>query len=160
MRIRSPTDFWTGVIYLLIGTGGHLIARRYSFGTAAQMGPGYFPFFISALLAMCGLASIGVSFTREGKSIDPLAWKPLFLVVGSVVIFAFLVAKIGLVLSLAALILISAAASDRFRFEWMPMLGLFGLIVFCSVVFVIGLGVPLPLVGPWILGILPSSVAG
>jgi hypothetical protein len=46
-------------------------------------------------------------------------------------------------------VLMSAAASSKFRFEWTATAGLIGLIVFCSVVFVKGLGVPMPLLGSW-----------
>jgi hypothetical protein len=53
------------------------------------------------------------------------------------------------VIALLALVLLSAAASEKFRFDWWAVLGLVGLIAFCSLVFVNGLGVPAPLIGSW-----------
>ena len=44
---------------------------------------------------------------------------------------------------------VSAAASEKFRFEWKAVLGLIVLIAFCALVFVMGLGVPMPLIGTW-----------
>lgn len=54
----------------------------------------------------------------------------------------------------------SAAASEKFRFEWTATAGLVGLVVFCSVVFVQGLGVPMPLVETWLQPILPAWLGG
>src|SRR6266581_2007440 len=49
------------------------------------------------------------------------------------------------------LVIISAYASTRFR--WHPTLLLAaGLTVFCALVFLKGLGIPLPVIGPWFGG--------
>lgn len=55
-------------------------------------------------------------------------------------------------MALLALILASAAVSDNFRFSWRAAAAMAGLIVFCVVVFVELLGVPLPMLGKWIAG--------
>ena len=86
-RIRAPKDFWTGVVYLIVGLLGILIGRDYSFGTASRMGPGYFPFAISCLLVLFGLVSIVRSMRVSGEPVEPFAWKPIVLVIGGV--FAF-----------------------------------------------------------------------
>ena len=44
----------------------------------------------------------------------------------------------------------SAAASEHFKFDWKATAGLVALVVFCALVFVKGLGVPMPLVGTWL----------
>ncbi len=49
LAIRSPKDFWTGVIYVGFGAAAWWIARDYSFGTASRMGPGYFPTVLAAI---------------------------------------------------------------------------------------------------------------
>jgi hypothetical protein len=67
---------------------------------------------------------------------------------------------LGLIIALLALVLTSAAASERFRFDWRAALGLVALIVFCALVFVKGLGVPMPLFGPWLEPLLGSGLAG
>ena len=51
-----------------------------------------------------------------------------------------------------ALILISAAASIHFKFDWKALGALVVLVVFCALVFVKGLGVPMPLLGTWFGG--------
>jgi putative tricarboxylic transport membrane protein len=56
-----------------------------------------------------------------------------------------------LLIALPLLVIISALASSQFR--WVPTIALAaGLTVFCAFVFIKGLGVPLPLIGPWLGG--------
>ena len=158
--VRAPKDFWTGVIYLGVGTLGILIGRDYSFGSAGRMGPGYFPFVISCLLLLVGVITVVRSFLTEGDPVGALASKATVLVVGSVLAFGVLLPAAGLVIAMLVMVLMSAAASQKFRFEWGPTAGLVGLVVFCSLVFVKGLGVPMPLVGSWLEQIMPAWLGG
>lgn len=150
--IKGPKDFWTGLLYLTIGGLAVVLARDYGMGDTARMGPGYFPTVLGALLVIFGAVSLGRSLLRRGEAIGAIAWKPIVLIVGATVIFAYLLKPAGLVLALLALILISASASSRFRFEWKATAAMLGLIAFCSLVFVNGLGIPLPLLGAWFGG--------
>ena len=147
--IRAPKDFWTGVIYLAVGALGIVVGREYSFGSAGRMGPGYFPYVISCLLILFGVITLVRSFMTDGEPVGALAWKAIGLVVGSVVAFGLLLPTAGLIVAMTVLVLMSAAASEKFRFEVKATAGLVGLVVFCSLVFVKGLGVPMPLLGSW-----------
>ena len=155
MRIAVATrkDFWTGVIYVVIGVFAFVIARNYALGSAARMGPGYFPTAVALLLTAVGVAIVVRSFFRQGELIDRFAWKPMLLVLGSIVAFGILINRAGLVLAALVLVLGCAAASERFRLGWLPVLGMAALIAFCVIVFVIGMGIPMPLIGPWFSGI-------
>ncbi len=147
--IRGPKDFWTGVIYVLFGGLAFWIARDYGFGTASRMGPGYFPTVLGALLVLIGVISLVRSFIVPGEPLGDFAIKAGFLIILATVLFGFLINRAGLIIALLALVLVSAAASEKFRFEWMAILGLIVLIAFCALVFVMGLGVPMPLLGTW-----------
>jgi putative tricarboxylic transport membrane protein len=147
--IRGPKDFWTGVIYVLFGGLAFWIARDYGFGTASRMGPGYFPTILGAILVLIGVTSLVRSFIVPGDPLGKFALKAGVLILVSTVLFGFLVNRAGLVIALLALVLVSAAASEKFRFEWKAVLGLIVLIAFCALVFVMGLGVPMPLIGTW-----------
>ena len=74
--------------------------------------------------------------------------------------FGILLPTAGLVIAMLVMVLMSAAASEKFRFEWAATAGLVVLVVFCSLVFVKGLGVPMPLVGFWLQPIMPAWLAG
>jgi hypothetical protein len=153
IAVARRKDFWTGVIYIAIGLSAFLIARNYALGSAARMGPGYFPTAVALLLTALGIAIVVRSFFRAGEFVGHFAWKPMLLVLGSIVAFGILINRAGLVLAALVLVLGCAAASERFRLGWLPVLGMAALIAFCVIVFVIGMGIPMPLIGPWFSGI-------
>jgi len=149
--IRSSKDFWTGLIYLFFGASAILIARDYGMGTALRMGPAYFPTVLGWLLIAIGAISVIRSFIVQGTPIGAFAIRGLALVIVSVIVFGLLVKGAGLIVALPVLVIISAYASNQFR--WGPTLSLAaGLTLFCVFVFLKGLGVPLPILGPWFGG--------
>ena len=160
LSIRSPKDFWLGVIYAAAGAAGFLIARDYPFGSGARMGAGYFPAVVSSLLFVFGIVAIARSLIFDGEAIGAVAYKAVGFVLGSLVAFALLVDGAGFVVAALAMLLLCAAASGKFRFEAGAMLGAIGLVAACSVVFIRWLGVPMPLVGPWLKPWLPVWLGG
>jgi len=48
-------DYYGGALLVLIGVSAAYAARGYNLGTLARMGPGYFPFAIGVLIALCGI---------------------------------------------------------------------------------------------------------
>jgi hypothetical protein len=160
IRIDNPKDFWLGAIYILAGAAALYLGADYPLGRAGRMGPGYFPTVIASLLILFGAASIVRSLMTTGGPIRIGAVKPLLLITGAVVAFGLLLDTIGLVIALAVLIVMSAAASERFRFQWSAAAGLVALVVFCALVFVKALGVPMPLAGAWLAPFLPPWLAG
>jgi hypothetical protein len=91
------------------------------------------------------------SFIVEGTPIGAFAIRGLALVIVSVIVFGLLIKGAGLIVALPVLVIISAYASSQFR--WGPTLALAaGLTLFCAFVFLKGLGVPLPILGPWLGG--------
>jgi hypothetical protein len=152
VSIRSPKDFWAGLLYAGFGAAAVLIAHDYNWGTGARIGPGYFPTMLGAILLLVGVASLVRSFVSRGEPIGAIAWKGLALVTTAVVLFGVLLRPAGLIVALVALILVSAAASSRFRFDWRALALMVVLIAFCALVFVTGLGLPVPLLGTWFTG--------
>jgi hypothetical protein len=149
--IRSTKDFWAGLIYVLVGGSAVVLARDYGMGTALKMGPAYFPTVLGWLLIVIGTISVVRSFILPGTPIGAFAFKALALIIGSVLLFGFIVRGAGLAVALPLLVIISASSSAHFR--WGPTLALAaGLTVFCVLVFLQGLGVPLPILGPWLGG--------
>jgi hypothetical protein len=152
MPIRNPRDFWAGAIYLALAVVVIWVGRNYQQGTSARMGPGYFPVVLGSILALFGVVSMARSFIRPGEPIEPMAWKPLVLVLGSVVLFGVLLDRLGLLIALPCLIIVSALASRYSRPDVTSIAALIGLVAFCALVFVKGLGVPMPLIGTWLGG--------
>jgi len=152
MHIRNPRDFWAGAIYLALAIAAVWIGREYPFGSSARMGPGYFPTVLGAVLAIFGVVSIGRSFLRPGEPISAFAWRPLALVLGATVLFGLLLPRAGLLVALPCLIVVSALASRNTRLDATSIAALVGIVAFCVLVFVKGLGVPMPLIGTWLGG--------
>jgi putative tricarboxylic transport membrane protein len=150
VTIRNPRDFAAGAIYLALAVAAIWIGRNYQFGTSERMGPGFFPTVLGAVLALFGLVSIGRAFIRPGEAIAPFAWRPLLLVLGATVLFGVLLPRAGVVIALTGLIVVGALASRNSRLDAASVAALVGIVAFCVVVFVKGLGVPMPLVGTWL----------
>ncbi len=151
--IRSIKEFLTGIIYMAIGSGAVLIAvlGDYKIGNAVKMGPAYFPLVLSFILIFIGLISLVRSFIKPGTPVGAIAINGLVLVIIPTVLFGLLVRKLGLVIMLPLLVIISSYASRQFR--WGPALALaVGMTIFCTLVFIKGLGVPLPILGSWFGG--------
>ena len=55
MRIRSPKDFWAGLIFVAIAVAFIVLAQQYRLGDLHRMGPAMFPTLVGALLAALGL---------------------------------------------------------------------------------------------------------
>jgi hypothetical protein len=149
--IRNPKDLGAGLIYVAVGLSAIYIGRELPMGTALKMGPAYFPTVLGWLLAFIGVISLIRSFIRKGSPIAKFAWKPLLLITGATIVFAFLVRGAGLVIALPLFVVMTSYASVKFR--WGPTLALAAVAtLFCSLVFVKALGVPLPLIGKWLGG--------
>src|SRR3546814_20500609 len=82
------------------------------------MGPGYFPMAVSSLLALAGLVVLAQALWPGATSTRLERWyaSKLILILGSVIVFALLLAHAGLILSVFALVAISSLASDEF--DW------------------------------------------
>lgn len=146
--IRNPKDFWSGVIFVGIGLAAVILARDYTMGTAGRMGPAYFPSVLGGILCVIGLIAIVRSFLTVGEAVEKFYLRELSLIVGSVLLFGLLIRGGGLAVAIIVLTLISAYASDKFRWLHATALAL-GLVVFSVLLFVKALGLPMPIVGSW-----------
>ena len=146
--IRNVKDFWTGVVYIAFGSLAIILSRDYDMGTALKMGPAYFPTILSSLLILIGVISLIRSFIKPGSPFGAFALKGLVLIIASIILFGFIVRGAGLVIALPVLVIISSYASIQFRWKYSLALSA-GLTIFCILVFLKGLGVPLPVLGSW-----------
>ena len=118
MKIKSQRDFWSGLMFIAIGLAFAWGATNYSFGTSARPGPGYFPFGLGILMALLGAAVLFKAMTIETEGGDPVgafAWKPLIIIVGSMVLFGLLLPRLGMFIALPLLVITSALAGDEFH---------------------------------------------
>ncbi|ASM77658.1 membrane protein [Vitreoscilla filiformis] len=146
MRIKSQKDFWSGVMFMLVGGAFAWGASSYAFGSSARPGPGYFPLGLGVLLALLGLVITIKALTldtSDGEPLGPFAWRPLWVVLGAVLVFGIVLPRGGLVVALPLLVLISSWASEEF--SWRSALLNAGVLTLLSyLVFVVGLKLTIP----------------
>ena len=145
--IRHPKDFFAGLLFIAFGIAAIVIGNHYALGTAARMGPGYFPRILGLLLIVLGFVLAMRALRLSGPPIPGFKWRPLLIVLGSVTIFGMAVNYAGVVLSTIFLIVAASAASHEFRLREALISG--ALLAALAVgVFVIGLKLQLPIWPP------------
>jgi hypothetical protein len=149
--IRHPKDFWAGVLFIAFGGAACVIALNYAMGTAARMGPGYFPRVLGLLLCALGALLVLRSFKLQGVPLSFPTFKPIAIVLGSVMLFGLVVNKAGLVIATLLLVLVSSTASHEYRWRE-SIVAAIALAVFVVVAFRYGLGLQLPTWPPALTG--------
>ena len=144
MRIRSPKDFWAGLIFIAIGGGFVLLAQQYRLGDMHRMGPAMFPTLVGALLAVLGAIIALRSFAFEGEPVPRFYLRPIGVSLLGIVLFGVALQWLGLIAAVAVLVLVGAyAARDVRPLENLALAAV--MIAFSVAVFVWLLGLPLPL---------------
>jgi hypothetical protein len=143
MTIRAPKDFWSGVMFIAFAAVGILAARSYSLGSAGQMGPGYFPLLLAIVLAFIGVVLIGRSFVVGGEGVGPMAVVPLAVIAVAVAAFGLMIERLGMVIALSVVTVLSSLASRESRLLEAAVLAAV-LTAFSVGVFAYGLRLPLP----------------
>jgi Tripartite tricarboxylate transporter TctB family len=154
VKIKSQKDFWSGLMFLLVGAGFAWGALNYSFGSSAKPGPAYFPFGLGVMLALLGAFILFEALTIEtedGEPVGSVAWKPMVIIIGSVIGFGVLLPRLGLLATLPLLILASSMADHEFSWKG-TLINMVLLTVGSWAVFIKGLSLTIPL--------LPTFLAG
>jgi len=147
VKIKSQKDFWSGIMFIVVGLGFAWGATSYSMGSSARPGPGYFPLGLSVLLAILGAFILFEALTIEtddGEPIGAIGWRPLVLIVASVAIFGLILPKLGMIISLPLLVLIASLAGDEFHWGEVALNSVI-LTVGSWVIFIWGLNLTIPL---------------
>lgn len=147
--IRHPKDFWSGAMFMFFGLAAVIIGQDYPMGTAGRMGPAYFPVILGAILSVIGLVCLLRALFVKGEAMEKFAWRDLILITVAVLLFGVLVRGAGMIVAVIVLVIISAYGSKQFNWKASVILAV-GAALFCALVFVKALGIPLPLVGSWL----------
>jgi len=147
MHIRSPKEFWAGLIFVVLGAAFVALALQYRLGDLHRIGPGMFPTLVGTLLVGLGLVVATRALVLDGPAIERVQVRPLIVSLAAIVLFALALQWLGLVAAIAVLVLVGAYASREVRLLQVLGLAVF-LTLFAIAVFVWLLGLPLPL-WPW-----------
>jgi hypothetical protein len=133
-------------MYMVIGLFFAIVATRYTYGTAAKMGPGYFPFWLGTLMAAIGLLVLLRSLSAKAtiEALPKFNFKVVGLITAAVVVFGILLPKMGFLVAVLALVMIASTASREFSWK-VALINAIVLIGFTYSVFVLGLKLQFPI---------------
>lgn len=141
---KKSKDVWSGLIFIGVAILFLLSGRSLAIGSASHIGPGLFPVIICLILGLTGAVILFRGLFFGADNIVGFEVKPLILVIGTFVLFALIVNQLGLIISGAISILMTSYAAGKVRcLESMIFVPV--LLMFCILIFILGLGVPLPL---------------
>ncbi len=138
MKVHNQKDFWSGVMFILIGILFIIWSMDYQFGTASRMGPGYFPTVLGGLQVMFGIAVMWPSFKGPDVRVTAFGWRGILVILGAVTLYALLLPHVGFVAALTALIIASSMASKEFTWP-ATLISVVVLGILSYLVFVVGL---------------------
>jgi hypothetical protein len=145
----NTKDLSAGLLFIAIAALFALGTRELDLGTPLRLGPGAFPLLLAGALGLLGLIIVVQAFRNPKTHEMVIPWRGILLIVAAPVLFGLSVRGLGLVGSIALIVIVSAFASRRMSAKLAVLLTI-GLTVFCVLVFSVGLGLPLRLVGPWL----------
>lgn len=142
MRGRIDRDVLAGALFMLFGAIGFAVGLGYPMGSAARMGPGYFPVVLSGALFLVG-AYLAAKSLRGHMPAARIAWRPALAVLAAALSFAA-VERVGLAIAAVILVLVASLAQPGWRLRREGALAL-ALACFAVIVFRRLLGMPIPL---------------
>lgn len=124
--IKSQRDFFSGLMFTSMGIAFAVGANSYTVGTAARMGPGFFPMMLGIILAILGVAitfNALVIHTEDGEKVGRFGWRPIIYILGANLAFGVLLGglpsiglpSMGLMVAIFVLTLIASMAGDEFK---------------------------------------------
>ena len=149
--IKSPKDFFAGLMFLVIAAVFAIGVHELPIGTAFRMGPGYFPLVLVLLLAVFGLIILISGIRVPGAPIGTIPWRGIALITLPVIFFGMTLKGLGLIPSLTITVFVTSLGSRLWDLKTSIAITVV-LVVFSWLVFVRGLGLPLSLYGPWVGG--------
>ena len=135
MQLKNQKDFFSGLLFMVVGVFFAWGASTYTIGNAARMGPGYFPLLLGALLTVLGAIIVFKAMvfeTEDGGRMGRWVWRPVGFIVLANLVFGVLIGGLsvlgippmGLVLSIFALTVVAARAGTGFRWKEVLVLAL------------------------------------
>jgi hypothetical protein len=141
-------DLATGAIFIAFAMAyGYMSLTTMPVGSAVQMGPGFFPAMLAGCLGVIGLGVIiRAFFVASEHPFGIMPWRAVILLSLATIVFAAFVDDLGMLPGTFVTAFIACLASPKIKL-WQAAVISLCIAAFCSLVFTVGLGVPLPILG-------------
>jgi hypothetical protein len=153
LRVLRRKNVLAGLMFIGIAALGLFLSRNYPIGTAVRMGTGYIPRLLCWTLMGLG-AIVLLQGWREAdpaprSDLSPWArlW-PVLVVTASMTAFALSIERLGLVVAILFLTAIGALAARGLK-AWETLAAAAVLITIAWAIFILGLGLPIPVWPDW-----------
>jgi len=150
VKIKSQRDFWSGLMFVVVGIVFAVGSTNYSMGSSARPGPGYFPLILSVIMAILGAVVLFKALTIEtadGDPVGPFAWRPLIVIVLGIAVFGLALPRLGMIVTIPILIFLTSLAGDEFHWKGV-LINAAVLTLGAWAIFVWGLKLTIPM-WPW-----------
>ena len=138
------SNLLSGVIFILLAAAFGFGASGYRLGTPSNMGAGFLPIALSVILALLGIVITIQALLRSSAPFEWGSLRPFALIIGAIVLFAMTLRPLGFAGASFVTVLLSSFAGPPVT--WLQrLLPALVLAVLASIVFVILLGLPIPL---------------
>jgi hypothetical protein len=152
-EVLARKDVLAGLLFMGVAAAGLIISRDYPIGTTLRMGTGYVPRLLCWTLLGLGVVILFQGL-REARADTILndgyapAWRPIIFVAASLAIFAVTLETLGLVVSILLLTGIGAVAAHGLKPVETAIAGVV-LVVLSWAIFIVGLGLTIPVWPEW-----------
>jgi putative tricarboxylic transport membrane protein len=147
-HIRLNPDLLAGLFFISVGCLAVGVGADYRLGTPENMGPGFFPIMLGTALLLLGIAVAALNIRQDGEGLPSIQLRPIIVVLGAVAAFGLLVGKAGLVITIGVIVALCSLAGWRTSIREQLILFVC-LATIVSGVFVVVLGLPIPLWPHW-----------
>lgn len=141
LHILSWRRFYAGSIFVLIGLAGVYFASSLYFGTPDEMGPGFVPVVCAWLIVALGGVVLTQAFYGDVEVLQPIMPRPVFMIFLAVGLFALLIDRAGLGISVFITAFVASYAGQARFFETLALS--IGASVAAIVIFIVLLGLPM-----------------
>lgn len=144
-------DLLAGLMFVVIGVIFWVGASNYQMGSAARMGPGWFPSVLGGIMTFLGvlIAGLGLKNQAQWAQTEGIGWtwKPVVILTVAVVLFGFALPTLGMIAAIVLLTFLSGIAAHDRHYASLAMITVI-MCLFCAAVFVWGLKLQMKLF-PW-----------
>lgn len=147
--IKDSNDFAAGILFIAVGLVYGAFSLNLIIGSALNMGPGFFPLVLCGLLVLLGSAILAKSFFgSKNSSFGKLSWRAIVMLPLSIVIFGASLKYIGLLPAVFITALMASFSSGKTPLKMAVVISAL-IAVFATLIFVYGVGLPIPVLGIW-----------